>query len=236
MNLANLHNENLVKTIYPQLVVPSGMVADLQTRLVERYGMDGMAGRIVEMTRELIRGLDRPFVESAEDSGITRYLQPSASDLKAIPEYHDNLRRQLFDAVGLGLFNKESRQVQSAESKQFDQLDTEATLRHRANVMEDAESKLVAMTKRIDASFKEYQPAWPQAFEVPSMTEDVAALTQIANFADLTPTLRRALLRTATEMLDGITKISDEDRLKIEAEIEALDAGLVENPAIDVEA
>ena len=221
LNLSSLHHENLVKTVYPQLIIPQVMAEGLEAKIVERLGLQNGA-HVAELVRELVRGLDRPFVEDAEHSGITRYLTPSAADLSAIPTEEDRRRRALFDMVGLALFNRESRQVQSAESKQFDHLDTEATLRNRALLLQDAETKLVALSARLDSTFSKYSPIWPQDFDVPSTAEDVAALTQLANMAEIPPTMARAVLKAGVKLLDSIERITPEDRKAILDEIEAL--------------
>jgi len=221
LNLSSLHHENLTKTVYPQLVVPSSMVEGLETRLIEQIGQD--KGRaIVEAVREIIRGMDRPFVETSEDSGLTRYLTPNASDLKAIPDEEDRRRRQLFDAAGLALFNRESRAAQTAESKQFDQLDTEATLKNRAQLMQEAENRMVAISTQLDPSFEEYTAIWPAAFNVPKTNEDVIALTTLTNSVELTPAMRRQVLTTAVKLLDQIESITPENRQIIMEEINEL--------------
>ena len=220
LNMGSLHNENLTRTVYPQLIVASRMVNNLEATLKERY-TDNNGAQTVELIREIIRGVDRPFVEEAEESGITRYLMPSAADLDAIPKHCERTRQALFDMVGLSLFNRETRQVQSAESKQFDHLDTEATLRHRAMVLQDAETRLVAMSTRIDNRFPTYAPAWPTTFSVPKTAEDVASLTQLANFTSLTPGLRRQILTTAVKLVGEIDTISDDRRQELLAEIDS---------------
>lgn len=223
MNLESLHYENLVKTVYPQLIIPEGMVESLEQKLVERYGHD-KGETIVELVKELIRGLDRPFIESAEEQGITRYLQPSAQDLKAIPEHVTKLRQQLFDMVGMALFNRESRQVQSAEAKQFDHLDIEATLTNRSMLLQESEAKLVALSKELDSDFREYTAIWPQEFSVPTTSEDIEGLTQLANFAELPPTMVKRLLKTAMKLLDELEHIPPEEQQVIMTEIDAMAA------------
>lgn len=221
LNLESLHYENLVKTVYPQLVIAETMLEKLQTNLFQRYGTD-KGEKIVEIVKELIRGPDRPFVESSEDSGITRYLQPSAQDLKAIPDQQDRLRRQLFDMVGLALFNRETRQVQSAASKQFDHLDIEATLQNRSLLMQETEQHLIALSKRLDPDFVEYTATWPQTFSVPNTSEDVASLTQLANIAELPPSMSKRVLKTAVALLDDIDHIPPDERQTILDEIELM--------------
>jgi hypothetical protein len=229
LNIGSLNHENLVKTVFPQLVVPASMIEGLEAKLVERIGMD-KGSRVTEVVREIIRGMDRPFVESSEDNGLTRYLQPSNSELKALPEEEDRRRKQLFDIAGLALFNRESRQVQTAESKQFDHLDTASTLRNRAHLLQEAEEKLVALSKALDTSFAVYEPVWPQDFDIPNTSEDVMALTQLANFTELPGLMKRQILKAALKLLDQIEGINDEDRKAILEEIEAM---TVDGPEID---
>jgi hypothetical protein len=221
LNLNSLHHENLVKTVFPQLVIPQTTLLNLQAKLVERIGAES-GQRVTELVREVIRGLEHPFVEAAEESGITRYLMPSAQDLKAIPDQQDRLRRQLFDMAGLSLFNRETRQVQSAESKQFDQLDTAAALRNRSMLFQEAEAKLVALSREIDSQFTVYGPKWPTDFDVPNTSEDVASLTQLGNFAELTPGMRRHALKAALRLMSQIEPIEDAERRALLDEIEAL--------------
>jgi hypothetical protein len=223
LNLGSLHTENLMRTVFPQLVVPASMVDNLEATLRERATGNAGGGVSVELVREIIRGVDRPMIEGKDDKGVTRYLMPSGAELEATPRHAERLRQALFDMVGLALFNRETRQVASAEAKQFDHLDTEATLRHRANVLQDAEVRLIAVSREIQADFPEYQPDWPTAFNVPQTAEDVAALTQLANFAPLTPGLRKRMLKAALALLGEIDTIPPDERQELLDEIDLAD-------------
>jgi hypothetical protein len=156
---------------------------------------------MVEVVREVIRGLDTPIVEAAEESGITRFIQPAAGDQKTLPDEIQRKRQLLFDMVGLSLFNKETRQIQTAESKQFDQLDTESTLKHRSRVMQEAEERLVALSKEIDPGFREYVPVWPTSFDVVDAQGDSAVVTMMENLPDATPSMRKLALMGALRIL-----------------------------------
>lgn len=221
MNLDSLHMENLARTVYPQLIISAGTFDNLESHLVEQETSDS-GRKVVELVKELTRSVDAPIVESAEESGITRYIQPNASDLKAIPDAIKDGRSALFESVGLALFNREQRQIQTAESKAFDHLDTAATLRQRANLLEDAERKTIALLQAADPSFRAYEPVWNKDFDVPDATGDANALLQVGNLPNLTLTQRKVLLRAATSVLDAVAPISQEDRRAIDAEIDAL--------------
>ncbi len=220
-NLDSLHNENLARTVYPQLIISAGTFDNLEAKLAEVETGEG-GRRVIELVKELTRSVDAPIVESAEESGITRYIQPNATDLKAIPETIRDGRAALFESVGLALFNREQRQIQTAESKAFDHLDTAATLRQRANLLEAAERRSVALLQAADPAFRAYEPVWNKDFDVPDATGDAQALLQVGNIPGLTLTQRKALLRAATAVLDAVAPLSQDDRRAIDAEIDGL--------------
>jgi hypothetical protein len=200
LNLDSLHYENLVRTVFPQLVIPTGMLDSLQSKLIERVGAQN-GEKIVELVKEIVRGLDAPIVESAEEAGVTRFIMPAASDQKTIPDELQRKRALLFDMVGLSLFNKETRQIQTAESKQFDQLDTESTLKHRAIIMQAAEERLVEITLKVDPTFAKYTPVWPTSFDVVDVESDSAAIAMIGNLPDITLSMRKIVLLAALRII-----------------------------------
>ena len=227
LNLSSLHHENLSRAVYPQLVIPDSTFQNLEMKLVERDGgID--SGRVIEVVKEMTRSADAPIVESADDKGITRYICPSASDLNAIPATIKSSRFDLFDSVGLAQFNREQRTVQTAESKAFDHLDTNATLRQRANLLQSAERKVVEMIRALDPNFQAYEPIYNTDFDIADVTADAQALVQVANVPGLTLTQRKVLLKAATSVLGGICPVSEEDQTAIDTEINDLtdDTGL----------
>lgn len=221
MNLQSLHDENLMRAVFPQLVISSSTFDNLEMRLVERQGGISAAS-VIEVVKEMTRSADAPIVESSEDKGITRYICPSATDLEAIPKSIKSARFDLFESVGLALFNREQRTVQTAESKAFDHLDTAATLGQRAELLQAAERSVVAMIKLLDPNFQTYEPVWNKDFDVPDVSGDAHALVQVGSIPGLTLTQRKTLLRAATHVLSGICAVSQEEKAEIEAEIDAL--------------
>lgn len=222
LNLDSLHVESLVKTVFPQLVIARSSLDSLEMRLVEQHG-ESAGSQVMQLVRELVRGLDTPMVEGPEESGITRFIQPGNADQKTLPEEIQRKRQLLFDMVGLSLFNRETRQIQTAESKQFDQLDTESTLKHRAQVLQEAEERLVAMSKAVDPMFKEYAPAWPTSFDVVDASADSAALTLIANMPDVTPAMRKMVLLAAVRVLSALNGYDKELLAQAQEEIGQMD-------------
>jgi len=200
LNLDSLQFENLVRTVFPQLVIGETMLASLEMKLVERVGATN-GQRMMECVREVIRGLDSPMVESANEKGITRFIQPAHGDQQTLPGDIDRKRKFLFQMVGLSLFNNETRQIQTAESKQFDQLDTESTLKHRANILQDSENRLIALSKAIDPSFAGYNPMWPTSFDVLDAQAATTAISMLSNIPDLTISMRKLVLKLVLRLV-----------------------------------
>ena len=219
MNYDSMHNETLTDAVYPQLVVPMALLNTLQTNLdVEKLDSE----QLIVLQRELIKGRKNPFYEDGESKGTTRYIQPAGGDLKMLTEEQDRKRKLLFDMAGLALFNRETRQVQTAESKSFDQLDTNATLGNRALILQRAEEQAVELSVYYDSTFAKYAPVYNTKFDV----VDVAALSQtvqtLSQLPNITPRMRRVILKSAMRVVLEVGGVSAEEYDAIVAEIDAL--------------
>ena len=219
MNYDSMHNETLTDAVYPQLVVPMSLLNTLETDLqLDKMG----ASELITLQRELIKGRKNPFYENSEDKGITRYIQPSSGDLKMITEEQDRKRKILFDMCGLALFNRETRQVQTAEAKSFDQLDTNATLGNRALILQKAEKLAVELSTYFDPSFKAYEPVYNLKFDVidvAAMSQTVHTLSQLPN---LTPSMKRILLKCAMKIVLEAGGVEQSDYDSAMSEIDKL--------------
>lgn len=200
LNLDSLHVENLVRTVFPQLVISDEMLKSLEIKMVEQVGNDNQH-RVAQLVRELVRGLDSPFVESSDTANITRFIQPNASDLLALPNEIKRKRSLMFENVGLSLFNRESRAIQTAESKRFDHLDTNATLKNRSLALQEAEYKLIDLSIKMDSTFKSYEPVWPMDFSVDDPQQDAELMDKIDE-ESLTPEQQELLEKAKTKILE----------------------------------
>ena len=106
-------------------------------------------------------------------------------------------------------------------------LDTESTLKHRALIMQDAESKVVKLAKLIDPDFVEYEPVWATSFDVVDVEGDMSALALIQNLSDITPAMRKIILLSALRIVRNIGGVSDEMIAKAQEEIEKMDFNTV---------
>ena len=200
LNLDSQHNETLTETVYPQLVVPSSIGNSLEVRLAEQSVNGKKAAALV---RELTIGRKTPIMEDSQDKGITRYLVPGG-DLDLLSEEVDRKRKTLFDIAGLALFNREARQIQTAESKRFDQMDTNATLGNRALLLQEAERKAVELSVMFDKSFKAWEAQYNTSFDVVDAVSMGEALTLAANVPDKTPAIRKIIAKVQVRLLKEV--------------------------------
>ena len=209
LNLGSQHHDILTKAVYPQYVLPASMANSPEANLVETDNGTGMR-KFSELKLQIVKSMEVPVFENPDDKGITRPVQPNAADMEPLPNEIDRLRGHLFDMSGLALFNKESRQAQTAESKQFDMLDTESTLMNRALLMQEAEEKMVALSVEFYKSFKKYSPEWPQSFDVTDYEDISKVIITVGNMAYVTPKVRKMLAEAGVKLLTDACKYDDE--------------------------
>ncbi|MEN6535165.1 MAG: hypothetical protein ABFD89_15990 [Bryobacteraceae bacterium] len=170
LNLESTHLESLAAAVFPQLVVPADMVPNLMNLLK----MNDAAG--MKLALEMVRGLNYPIMEPTDAAGLSRYIMPDKGNLQALPEEITRRRSELFEIVGLAMANKETGQVQSADSKAWDHLDPAAVMRSRAARLEEAERKMVALSMELDPTFSAYSPRYPRTFNLIDFAADINAV------------------------------------------------------------
>ena len=212
LNYASAHQENLLQSVFSQLVLPASLPATLSSVPGAGENQDGL---------QMVRGLGHPILESAEEKGITRYIVPPSDGLKMIPEEMERLKRELFELVGMMLANP-SRQVASAEAKAWDNMDPQAVLAARSGTLEDAEKRAIAVSVQLDNTFKVYEPKYPTAFDLGDVKADFESLLSLSAM-DLPETAKREQMRAAVHLLNKIRKIDPVNLKVIDAEIDEHD-------------
>lgn len=217
LNLDSCNHENLLQCVYPQMVIPTGVANAAKDQA-------GALGTQEAIT--IIKGLNNPIMEDPQDSGITRYITPPKSELQAIPEEVERRMRSMYQIAGMGL-QRDTKQVESAEAKAFDRLDVNAVLAERGRLLQEAETRAVAMSKQLDPAFKEYLPVYPTEFNVSDITGDMEALLGL-NAMDLPDGARRETHKAAIGILARVGRIPQErvDELREEADQADLSMGL----------
>ena len=224
LNLDSVHNESLFQSVYPQLILPADMLA----MITDALKISG------EAALELVRGLNYPILEPIEANGQARYIMPPSDGMKTIPDEIIRRRKELFDIVGLAMKNPDSRMVESAEAKQWDQLDPEAVLKERAVLLQETEQKAVAISRQLDNTFPEYAPEYGKAFNVSDLTEDMTTLAELGKMG-LPQSGQKEIQKAAIQILDKLVGIDEKTKAKINAEISAGGGSACGGDAMDKE-
>lgn len=190
----------IFKAVFPLLVAPAS--------LAEQSKMEGSTS--AEARRKI--GIGNPIIESAEESGITRWLTGVATDLKLIREEIAADARELMEVVGLNMSVPESRQVASAEAKEWDHLDVGAVIANYAAVAEEAEKKAVEVSVAMGrGTFKGWTPKYARKFDIRNFAADMQAVTQ-ASALPLPPAAEKLLLRAVVRSLAQQFGADDKER------------------------
>lgn len=191
MDLHSSLDTSIFKTVFPVLVISQGFADNIKSDKIT-----------ANQARRKI-GTGNPIVESAEESGTTRWLSGTTIDLKFIRDEIDRRQNDLYDIVGLAMRTPESRQVASAEAKAWDHLDTEAVLAERATVLEEAEQKCIEMSSEIGGQiFTPYNVSYSRKFDLTDFAEDIKAITAAGGMAlplECDKMLLKAAMRSAAK-------------------------------------
>jgi hypothetical protein len=213
LNLESCHHENLYSAGFPQLIIPDDLITNVMNQ----------AGCSFDKAMQMARGLNFPIGESAASANITRFIQPNATDLGALPSEIQRKRGELFEVVGMAL-KRESAQVESAEAKRLGLLDVSAVLAQRAAIMQAAETAAVKLSKVVDSTFQEYAPVYPTEFDIGDTAGNLNGLVTI-NSMTLPDGARRETAKAAIRELARIGRIAPERVTELNAEVDEMDVG-----------
>lgn len=202
MDLGSVDRANFFNASYPQLVLPASVMA--------RSIQDGYAKSVTEVARLLI-GFKYPITVEKDDQ-TPSYLMPDASAMAGLSDRIDRLKADLFEVVGLAL-EKNSRQVASAESKAWDNLDVSAVMTARAEQLEDIERKVLDVCLAWEAGFDVWEPKYNTNFDVGDFEAEIAALVAAGNMS-LPAKVAQYITRKIVERVDRIGSRSDPEMLK----------------------
>lgn len=193
----------IFKSVYPLLVLPVSVIDN---------AVVGSSGNAQKAGDEVIykMGVGRPITEMPDEKGITRYVGGQTTDLKFIREEINASIIELREVVGLAM-RKQGLQAQSAEAKEWDHLDVGAVLAKRANMLDDAETRLVQLSKIVDPKFKEWEPKYSTKFNVRSFEEDLKAITEALSIG-LPGEAEKMLMRACVSRIADELNVPDKQR------------------------
>ncbi len=157
------------------------------------------------------------IVESVEEKGISRFISPSGVENAAIRAENISLKRELYDVVGLAV-QSPSREAQTAESKAWDFQNVCQFLTARAELLEQAENAAWTLMQKFDPGIHIPQISYNRKFAVRDLADSIGGLLQLRELGS-GPSFRRALSRSALDLLDAVGNVGNADREKILDEI-----------------
>jgi len=210
LDLGSVTRANFFNCSYPQLVIPDGLI---QRMVSEQF--------VANPTEAAALVIGRKFpIQVAKDDADPKYLMPDASAMAGGPALIAQMKRELFEVVGMAL-EPDSKQVASAASKEWDSLDVSAVMVARAEMLEDAENKAVEMSKAWDSSFQGWTAIYNREFDIGDFKAEVEALVMAGNMS-MPDGVSRELVKKLVDRLDRIgSKIEAETMTALIAEIDA---------------
>ena len=162
------------------------------------------------------------IVESPETRGITRFISPAGVETTIIRKENQELKKEMYDIVGMAL-NSMSHSMQTAESKSWDFHNVSQFLANRADLLEQAENRIWEFFRLYDSSIPEVKAVYNRSFKVEDFDKQIKALLDISALPSMPLSITKQVARSAVEVLEKITPISDDVKQNIFNDIEEIE-------------
>ena len=204
---AILNNEseaqmNVVKQMFGMLVVSDAFFRG--ARQLTGKGDTGFASTVARSAA---------IVESAEEKGISRYISPGGVASSVIRSENCSLKRELYDVVGLAVQNQ-TREAQTAESKEWDFQNVCQFLTARADILEQAETGAWKLINKFDPSVSVPEVVYNRKFAVRDLSAAISGLLQLSEIGS-SKEFDNALQQAASELLCSLAPLGAEIRNRL---------------------
>ena len=214
---AILNNEseaqmNTVKQMFGMLVVSDAFARCARKQAAQDSRNENFAATVARSAA---------IIEAVDEKGISRFISPSGVATDTIREENRYLKQELYDVVGLAV-QGQSRQGQSAESKTWDFQNVSQFLAARAELLEQSEKEAWRLMRRYDLDMSVPDVRYNRRFAVNDLAGGIAGLLQLSGIS-AGNAYRKAVGKTAVDLLDNIGHINTEEKQQIINEIEKED-------------
>lgn len=209
---------NVVKQMFGLLVVSEGFVNSATADTKEDDNKSNKLSATIARSAAIM--------ETSDEKGISRYIAPSGVENSVIREDCENLKRELYEVVGLAI-QSTSNASQTAESKAWDFENVKQFLVTRADLLEQAEIKAWELMNAWDNSVNVPSVTYNRRFEVDDLKSILDGLAQIAGLPNISTEYFKQIARAGLEVMERISSISDENKELILAEINAMEPAQV---------
>ena len=205
MDLQSVDRANLYKGVYPQITMAAGCMRSA----MDTYGVDA-TGAV-----KMLLGFNYPLLYPDDASNKPEYITPSGADLAIIGTRIQELKRDMFEVIGLPLGeNSQSKQVSSAAAKAWDFQDIAAVMKSRAEELQDIESKCVAVMQAWDSNITGWTPVYNTDFDVGDFAEEIKSLVLMGNVSG-PEEYNRYVLDKIVDRAERLGSRSTDEELKV---------------------
>lgn len=162
--------------------------------------------------------------ETEQEKGITRYVSPTGTETSTIRSENQNLRRELFDVIGLAI-QKDSKAIETAEAKAWDHQNIEQFLATRADILEQSEKQAWELMAMWQPLIQVPDVVYNRNFAVLDLRDAIGALLEISSLSVDSPEFQREVNRTGITLLNRIRQIPQDRQDTINKEIDESDPG-----------
>ncbi len=214
---AILNNEseaqmNIIKQMFGLLVISENFARGSRPARSENSANAGKFSHVLARSAAIW--------ESSEESGISRYIAPNGAETTTIRSENQHLKAELFDVVGLTII-RETREVQSAESKAWDHQQICQFLLNRVDLLEQTEFAAWQIMHLYDPAIAIPQIVYNRDFSAFDLQKSIASLLELRSIP-AGREYQKEIARAAVNMLNRTRKIPPERQQIIYDEIEQL--------------
>lgn len=226
---AILNNEseaqmNTIKQMFGLLVVSESFANNAASAIDSDDKQTGTSPHSISS----VIGRSAAIIESSEDKGISRYISPSGAENSTIRAENQALIRQLFECIGLSV-SKDTKMVESAESKLWDFQNIEQFMRNRADLLEQSEYQAWEIMSKWSPEIPLPHISYNRNFAVLDLQQSVSTLLALSGFNQDSDEYQREINKTAVVLLNRLRQLPQDKHEAISEEIESS----VVHPSID---
>ncbi len=221
---AILNNEseaqmNTVKQMFSMLVLPEDFISSA-TEYKEKKASESSTEDTTKLSHIIARSV--AIWESAENKGISRYIAPTGADTNSIRSENQNLRKSLYEVVGLAVANN-TKLVESAEAKAWDFQGVEQYLATRADILEQCEFRAWQLMSKWLPSIQEPTIQYNRNFSMLDLQISVSTLLELSTFNQDNEVYQKEIGKTAVQCLNRLRQLPQDKQEEIIKEIDNSD-------------
>ena len=216
---------NILKQTYGQLVLPATAtttVNQIKARLAQRDPnidfSDPVVNEIIAREVNVVLSRTKAIMETEEERGIARYIQPAGATIDSIVSHNNRLMDLMMRLYGF-LVGVNTTQRASAESKAVDHTSLASQLVSIASGLEELETRMWELMNKFDSAISVPQIEYNRDFDIHELNAVITAMVELVNL-DCGTEYNRQLKRTAVNILNNLHHIPDEVHETIQKEIE----------------